>query len=108
MPRAMAGQVYQILATNAGTTLWVTNQGIQMPLAYSSILERSSRNNLPWFFKNNVGFLDPVGNATATIDFPAGHLSNAVGSSWHFSAIVYDANGYIEASTVAKELHVNY
>ena len=108
MPRAMAGQVYQILATNAGTTLWVTNQGIQMPLAYSSILQRSSRNNLPWFFKNNVGFLDPTGNATATIDFPAGHLSNAVGSSWHFSAIVYDANGYIEASTVAKELHVNY
>jgi hypothetical protein len=108
MPRGMAGQPYKILATNAGTTLWVTDQGIQMPLADSAILRRSSRNNLPWFFRNNVGFLDPLGNANATIDFPAGHLSNAVGSSWHFSAIVYDFNGYIEASTVAKELHVNY
>jgi hypothetical protein len=108
MPRGMAGQPYKILATNAGTTLWVTDQGIQMPLADSSILRRSSRNNLPGFFKNNVGFLDLAGNAITTIDFPAGYLSNAVGSSLHFSAIVYDFNGYIEASTVAKELHVNY
>jgi hypothetical protein len=108
MPRAMAGQVYQILATNAGTTLWVTNQGIQMPLADSSFLRRSSRNDLPGFYRHNVGFLDNVGNANATIDFPAGYLANAVGSSLHFSAVVYNSNGYIEASTVAKELHVNY
>jgi len=108
MPRAMAGQVYQILATNTGTTLWLTNQGIQMPLADSPFLRLSSRNGLPNFFRHNVGFLDYTGNADATIDFPVGYLSNAVGSSLHFSAVVYNWHGYIEASTVAKELHVNY
>jgi hypothetical protein len=108
MPRDMAGQPYKILVTNAGTTLWVTNEGIQMPLADSTILRRSSRNDLPGFIRNNMGLLDPVGDATATIDFPAGHLLNAVGSSLHFSAIIYDFSGRIMASTVAKELHINY
>ncbi|MGY8758407.1 MAG: FG-GAP-like repeat-containing protein [Planctomycetota bacterium] len=108
MPRDMAGQVYQILVTINGLDPWQTNQGIQIPLADSSLLHRSAQNNLPGFFRGNIGFLDPVGNANATIDFPAGHLSSIVGSSIHFSAIVYDSNGYVEASTVAKELHVNY
>lgn len=108
MPREMAGKVYQILATNTGTTLWVTNQGIQIPLADSPLLRRSSTNDLPGFFRNNLGYLDDAGKATATINFPAGHLSSVIGSSLHFSAIVYDSNWDIEASTVAKELHVNY
>ena len=108
MPRDMAGQPYKILVTNAGTTLRVTNEGIQMPLADSTLLRRSSRNHLPGFIRNNMGLLDPVGNATATIDFPAGHLLNAVGSNLHFSAIIYDFSGHIVASTVAKELHINY
>jgi hypothetical protein len=106
MPREMSGQVYRILATNTGTTIWLTPQGIQIPLADSSILRRSITNSLPPFFRRDLGYLDFVGNAIATIDFPSGHLSNLVGTSLHFCAIVYDANGYIEASTVAKELQV--
>ncbi|MDP6962986.1 MAG: FG-GAP-like repeat-containing protein, partial [Planctomycetota bacterium] len=81
MPREMAGQVYQVLVTTAGTSLWKTAQGIQMPLAASSVLMRSKSNSLPWFFNNELGYLSYYGNADATIDFPTGFLNSVVGSS---------------------------
>lgn len=108
MPRELAGKGYQILVTTTGTALWTTNYGIQIPLANSAVLQHSASHHLPFFFKNDLGFLSDYGNAIATVDFPPNYLNNIVGSSLHFCAVIYDSSGNIVASTVAKELMINF
>ncbi|MBC8370787.1 MAG: FG-GAP repeat protein [Planctomycetes bacterium] len=108
MPSEMAGQVYQVIGTTTGTSLWVTPKGLQMPLTDSPFLRRTLSNSVANFFRNNVGTLDANGNAYPTIDFPAGRLSNLVGSSVHFCALVYDQMANIEATSVAAELKILY
>ena len=92
---------YKILGSNLGIGP-STISGLQIPLTDSGpVWDALLVQPPPGFFASAFGVLDENGDATATLDLPAGVANGLVGSTLHFSVVGAVSGTFLEQVSVA-------
>jgi hypothetical protein len=103
-PTAAAGMSYTLLAAfspNNPTTI----AGMSIPLTEDALFQMMLTSP-PAVFNQPSGILDPSGDATCTATVPAGMLTNYVGSTMWFAAVVYTPGVSLDYSSFAVAVEV--
>lgn len=98
LPPAAAGYAYQTLMSVRGRG--PTHYGINIPLTYDGYVLDSYHNTYPFSTHSGLhGILDPNGDASASITFPAGAYGFAVGRTFWLATIASPPGWAPEFST---------
>jgi len=99
-PDAAGLQDYMVLMSTQGTG--PIFYGVEIPLTLDGFLINSSNGIYPFAITSNLhGTLDPIGDATASITFPAGAFQVATGRTFWLAAVAFPTGQRPAFSSVA-------
>jgi hypothetical protein len=92
---AFAGDVYLLLGSASGTAPGIPIESSLLPLNFDELLLISLTGaNLPPY-KNNLGFLGPLGTATASVSVPPSLSPSLAGIVIHHAYVVLELSGAV-------------
>jgi hypothetical protein len=98
-------QSYKVLFSTSGAG--PVHYGVDIPLTVDSFARQSFQGSYPFPVHNNLhGTLNASGDATATIDFPAGLPSGLIGLRFWLAAIAFAPGQLPEFSSVALPFRI--
>ncbi len=95
---------YLILGSLSGTAPGIRVQDVTIPLNYDIYTEFCLTRPNAGFIRNQLGRLDPLGNAEADLYLPAGLAKDFVGSEINHAYVVVDEQGRITKVSNAVSL----